>query len=72
MRRNVRLQIAALPQELRSGKWREFVVDATHSNVWNDSHKPELTLTRSGTLEGAFQFEATLGPNSVTLLELAK
>jgi hypothetical protein len=71
MRRLVRLQLDELPRALRDGSWQEWIVDATHSNVWNDPRKGELVRTQSGDVSGnAFVWEKTLGPNSVTLLEL--
>jgi len=71
LRRPVRLEVNGLPQELRAGEWREWTVDATHSNVWNDAGKAELTKTRSGELAGKdFTLEGTLMANSVTLVEL--
>jgi hypothetical protein len=71
LRRHVRLQIDELPATLRGGAWQEWTVDATHSNVWNDPGKPELTKTHSGNLTASgFTLEGTLKPNSVTLVEL--
>jgi hypothetical protein len=71
LRRHVRLQVDELPKALRSGDWQEWTVDATHSNVWNDQGKPELTRTRSGELgEKGVTLEGTLMPNSVTLVEM--
>jgi len=72
LRRKIHLQIAVLPPELHSGKWQEFVVDATHSNVWNDARKPELARTGSGLFDRTFEFNRTLQPNSVTLVELTR
>ena len=73
IRRQVELRSERLPATLEGGSWREWVVDATHSNVWNDPGKAELTQTRHGALSGKnFALEATLQPNSVTLLELLR
>jgi len=72
LRRHIRLQIEHGPQDLQGARWREWVVDATHSNVWNDQGKAELTRPRSGHVEANFTFEQTLMPNSVTLLELVR
>lgn len=70
-RRTVRVKIDALPAELAGGKWRECIIDATHSNVWHDAGKPELFQGRTGELTGdGFTWEAGLGPNSITLVEL--
>lgn len=75
LRRHVRLRIDRLPQALAGGTWREYLVDATHSNIWNDPKHPEkaeLTRTADGVLTGhAFTLDRTLGPHSVTLLELS-
>ena len=69
--RPVQVRISQLPSALKAGRWQESVVDATHSNIWNDQNKPELTVTRTGELPGkSFVLEAALGANSVTLIEL--
>src|SRR5207249_4201777 len=39
LRRHVQIQISNLPRVLNGGTWRESIVDATHSNVWNDQSK---------------------------------
>jgi hypothetical protein len=71
LRRTVRLKIDTLPAELAGGTWRESIIDATHSNVWHDVNKPDLFRGRTGPLiEKAFTYEATMGANSITLLEL--
>ena len=71
LRRHVRVQITDLPAALRNGVWQESIVDATHSNVWNDPAKPELAKAQTGNLgEKGFTLEATLMANSITLLEL--
>jgi xylan 1,4-beta-xylosidase len=73
LRRPVQLRLNPLPATLNAGRWQECVVDATHSNAWNDLTKAELTVTRSGEISGkAFNWEQTLPPNSVTLIELGK
>jgi hypothetical protein len=70
LRRQVRLRIDELPAPLRGGVWQEWTVDATHSNVWNDLSKPELTKTRSGNLNASsLLLDEILMPNSVTLVE---
>jgi hypothetical protein len=69
----VRLRIEKLPAELSGGKWREYIVDATHSNVWNDVNKAELFQGRSEKLsEAGFTWEGTLRANSITLVELTR
>ena len=73
LRRPVRVQINDLPLVLEHGTWREWTIDATHSNVWNDPSKAELAKTRSGSLSGnTFSLEGTLMPNSISLLELLR
>ena len=71
--RPVQLRLNPLPDALQGGRWQESVVDATHSNVWNDQNKAELAVTRSGEISGnAFAWEGTLLANSITLIELNK
>jgi hypothetical protein len=71
LRRAVSLSVKSLPEELNGGHWREWTVDATHSNVWNEQGKAELTKTRSGEITGGqITTETTLMANSVTLVEL--
>jgi hypothetical protein len=71
LRRQVQVRIGQLPGALNGGRWQESLVDATHSNIWNDQSKAELAVTRTGDLTGkGFAFEATLAANSVTLIEL--
>lgn len=73
MQRRVRLSVANLPEGLRAGKWQEFIVDATHSNVWNDPQKAELFKGRSAPLRGPVPvYEARLAPNSITLVEFGR
>lgn len=73
LRRRVQVRISQLPAALEGGHWQESVVDATHSNVWNDQSKAELTVTRSGEISGkAFAWTKTLAPNSATLIEINK
>ena len=71
LRRSVRLGVASLPAELRNGIWQTWTVDGTHSNVWHDQGKAELTRTQTGPVNGnEFTWDNVLQPNSVTLLEL--
>ncbi|MEP0841512.1 MAG: hypothetical protein HRF43_02225 [Phycisphaerae bacterium] len=73
LRRRVRLSIAALPTGLRGGGWREFLVDAAHSNVWHDAGQAVLFKGREGTAAGpAFTYEATMPANSIRLLEITR
>ena len=71
LRRQVQVRMGQLPATLNGGRWQESIVDATHSNIWNDQSRAELAVTRTGDLTGKdFAFEATLAANSVTLIEL--
>lgn len=71
LRRPVRLRIDALPAALRDGTLQEWTVDATHSNVWNDPGKAELSKTHSANVNSEiFVWEKTLAANSVTLIEI--
>jgi xylan 1,4-beta-xylosidase len=73
LRRPVQLQLSRLPSALRGGRWQESVVDATHSNAWNDPTKAELTVTRTGEIGAkVFTWDKILPPNSVTQIELSK
>jgi len=70
LRRTVQLNIDHLPDSLKSACWREWTVDATHSNVWNDRDKAELAMTRNGRVDGSFAWNGVSQPNSITLVEL--
>ena len=71
LRRHARVEIGQLPPSLAGGQWREWLVDATHANVWHDQGQAELAQTQTGPLSHTrFTFDRTLAPNSVTLLEL--
>ncbi len=73
LRRHIRIDVESLPAALAGGSWREWTVDATHSNIWNDPNQPakaELTETSHGPLNRGLSLERTLAPYSVTLLEL--
>ncbi|MBN1418044.1 MAG: hypothetical protein JXP34_04670 [Planctomycetes bacterium] len=71
MERPARLTIDRLPPEVTRGAWREWTVDALHSNVWHDPGKSELEMTGEGSIEGdSFTWSRTLLPNSVVLIEL--
>ena len=72
LRRPVQLRLSALPSALQTGRWQESVIDATHSNAWNDQSKAELAVSRSGEIKGVtLTWEQTLQANSVTLIELS-
>ncbi len=69
--RKVKLDIASLPEAIQGGAWKEWLVDATHSNVWNDKDQAELAQAAFGPVDGArLTLERTLMPNSVTLIEV--
>ncbi|MBP7933483.1 MAG: hypothetical protein KA354_02435 [Phycisphaerae bacterium] len=70
LRRTVRLSIDSLPASIKSSRWQEWTVDATHSNVWHDRDQADLTMTRSGHVDGSFTWDGILQANSITLLEL--
>lgn len=70
--RHVHLDIHDLPSDLRNGQWRQWTVDATHSNAWNDMAHAELQQTGAGSIAGpSLTLDRTLGANSVTLIELS-
>jgi hypothetical protein len=65
--------VDGIPAALREVPWQEWTIDATHSNVWHDQSKAELTRTAGGTASGTtFTWSKTLGANSITLLELQR
>ena len=69
--RHVQLSLDHLPTTLKGGTYREWTIDATHSNVFNDRDHAELEQTRTGAIASdTFAYTATLQANSVTLLEL--
>jgi hypothetical protein len=73
LKRPVSLRIKALPEALRGGTWQQWLIDATHSNVWNEQGKAELAKVKSDVIEGEqFSFEQVLSANSVTLIEILK
>ncbi len=67
------VSIESLPERVRGGKARRFVVDAAHSNAWNDRGKAQLECVETVRLDGKPGFRAALRlrPSSVTLLEVA-
>ncbi len=73
IRREVKLVVEDLPPWLKGGRWRRYLVDATHSNIFHDEEKGStLQCVEEGNIgtvkSKVFQF--TLLPNSVTFLEL--
>jgi hypothetical protein len=69
MERDVRVELGRLPVALAGGRWKQWVVDATHSNVWNDRSRAELEMTAEGEISRP-SFEVTMGPNAVVMFEL--
>ncbi len=71
LRRQVTLAIDKLPASLASARWREWIVDATHANAWNNMADAELKVVASGPVGGrALKLQRTLSANSVTLIEI--
>jgi hypothetical protein len=73
VRRHVQIRLANLPERFKGVSWREWTIDATHSNTWNDpgdADKAELRQTGSGDAAPA-QFDRTMAANSVAVFELA-
>jgi hypothetical protein len=71
-RRQVTLSVDDLPRQLIGGDYRQWTIDATHSNVWNDPSHAELEKTDSGLVaKERLNIELTLEANSVTLLEMS-
>lgn len=69
--RRVQLSVSPLPMALKNGTWREWRVDPTHSNVWNDTGHAELEASSSGELRsGEWRWEGDLPANSVVALEV--
>lgn len=57
--------------ELKGGSWRQSIIDAAHSNVWNDVNKPELFVGPKQSIpEQGFSFQSLLRANSIALVEL--
>jgi hypothetical protein len=72
MRRHAQLRVSGLPQALRGGTWKEWIIDVTHSNAWHNPDKAELEQAGGGKTDdsGTVQFERTLAPNSVTVFDI--
>jgi hypothetical protein len=69
--RSVKLSVPRLPAELTGATWREFTIDASHSNAWNELKSAALTCTRAEAVNGgALTWSAVLPANSVTLVEV--
>lgn len=71
--RKVTLEMTNLPQSLDNGMCRQYLVDATHSNLWNDESRCALEMVRQTPIisSNAFNISLELANNSVTLIELA-
>jgi len=71
IRRPIDLSIDPLPPKLRNGRWRRYLVDATHSNVWHDRAHAELEQVDQGRIpDTRFAKQFVLETNGVTMLEL--
>jgi hypothetical protein len=74
VRRAVRINLAGLPPALRAAAVREWTIDVTHSNAWNDPTNPqaaELQQTFTEPRLSATAFDRTMNANSVLVIELA-
>jgi hypothetical protein len=71
VRRRVEVSVDSLPAALARGVWREWSIDALHSNLFTDPSRGELEMTDSGTIgSGSFVHERLMPANSIVLLEL--
>ena len=71
LRRDVEVQVNELPKVLIGGEWREWIVDATHANVWHDRRRAELEATGGGKIDGhVFTVRCSPLANSITLFEV--
>jgi len=70
--RGIRLSAMNLPSSLDNGVCRQYLVDATHSNIWNDRDGCELKMVRETPIvkANALDMGFELANNAVTLLEL--
>ncbi len=70
--RKIRLSAMNLPSSLDNGVCRQYVVDSTHSNIWHDPSRCELSVVREVPIvsSNAFDMLIELSNNSVTLLEM--
>lgn len=69
--RKVVLTIGPLPAPLAKGVWERQLIDATHSNVWNDKSHANLETVDRGTVSGReLSLEMTLEANTVTRIEI--
>jgi hypothetical protein len=69
VRRHVQIQLTGLPAAFQNAAVREWRVDPTHANAWNDPGKAELEPTRVDAAAGS-PIDRTLLPNSVLEIEL--
>ena len=76
LRRHVEVRFEHLPKGLEGGQLVESIVDATHSNAWNDANRADLVPQASpmgkSLREGVLKLDRTLEPNSVTMIELKR
>jgi len=71
--RKVRLTVSGLPKSRRgSPKCRRYVVDATHSNLWNDESRCELESVPIAVkvYRGRVSLEFDMPNNSVSVVEI--
>lgn len=70
--RKIRLSAMNLPSSLDNGVCRQYLVDATHANLWHDPARCELSVVREVPIvsSNAFDMLFELPNNSVTLLEM--
>jgi len=71
--RKVKISIGNLPVSLKGGLCRQYLVDSTHSNLWNDPARSELEEVRQVPVgsSSSFELDTELVNNAVTLLTLA-
>ncbi len=71
MRRHVRVNVRGMPAPLAGGNWKQWTIDATHSNAWHNPDKAELEQTGSGAVaSNGVELDRTLAPNSVTVIDV--
>lgn len=70
--RPINVVMENLPASLDNGLCRQFLVDATHSNLWNDESRCELEIAGQNDIvtSVSFSLDLELANNAVTLLEL--
>jgi len=70
--RKIRLSAMNLPSSLDNGVCRQYLVDATHANIWHDPNRCELSVVREVPIISANAFDTffELPNNSVMLIEM--